>query len=217
MRDFLVEQCDMPADRVTVVRPGCNVPVVPTAEDLDRRLGRARRELLFVGRDFVRKAGDVVVDAVGMLRAEGEDVRLTVVGPDEWPLPGPVPDGVDFRGRVPREQLGEVFAATDLFVMPSRFEAYGIAFVEALSAGVPCIGRDACAMPEIIDHGVNGCLVGGLETEVVANAIATTLSDDRVYAATAGAATDVAAYYTWERAADELADFLRSRVEELAA
>ena len=217
VRDFLVEQCDVPADRVTVVRPGCNVPVVPTAEDLDRRLGRARRELLFVGRDFVRKAGDVVVDAVEMLRAEGEDVRLTVVGPDEWPLPGPVPEGVDFRGRVPRGQLGEVFAAADLFVMPSRFEAYGIAFVEALSAGVPCIGRDACAMPEIIDHGVNGCLVGDLETEVVANAIATTLSDDRVYQATAGAAADVAAYYTWERAADELADFLRSRVEDLAA
>ena len=49
-----------------------------------------------------------------------------------------------------------------------------------------------------------------------AHPIATTLSDDAVYAATAGAA-DVAAYYTWERAADELADFLRSRVEELAA
>ena len=217
VRDFLVEQCDMPADRVTVVRPGCNVPVVPMAGDLDRRLGRARRELLFVGRDFVRKAGDVVVDAVEMLRAEGEDVRLTVVGPDEWPLPGPVPEGVDFRGLVPREQLGEVFAATDLFVMPSRFEAYGIAFVEALSAGVPCIGRDACAMPEIIDHGVNGCLVHDLDTEAVAKAIATTLSDDRVYEATAGAAADVAASSTWERAADELADFLRSRVEKLAA
>jgi glycosyltransferase involved in cell wall biosynthesis len=217
VRDFLVEECDVPADRVTVVRPGCNVSVVPTAEDLDRRLGRARRELLFVGRDFVRKAGDVVVGAVETLRAEGEDVRLTVVGPDEWPLPGQVPEGVEFRGRVPREQLDEVFAASDLFVMPSRFEAYGIAFVEALSAGVPCIGRAACAMPEIIDHGVNGCLVGDLEVETVAKAIATTLSDDRVYQATAGAAADVAAYYTWERAADELADFLRSRVEELAA
>ena len=101
--------------------------------------------------------------------------------------------------------------------MPSRSEAYGIAFVEALSAGVPCIGRDACAMPEIIDHGVNGCLVGDLEAEVVAKAIATTLFDDRLYQATAGAAADVAAYYTRERAADELADFLRSRVEERAA
>ena len=217
VRNFLVEQCAVPADRVTVVRPGCNAPVVPTAVDVERRLERAHREILFVGRDFVRKAGDVVVDAVELLRAEGEDVRLTVVGPDEWPFPGPVPEGVDFLGRLPREQMGEVFATADLFVMPSRFEAYGIAFVEALSAGVPCIGRDACAMPEIIDDGVNGCLVGDLETDVVANAIATTLSDDRIYEATAGAAADVAAYYTWDRAADELADFLRSRVEQLAA
>ena len=109
VRNFLVEQCAVPADRVTVVRPGCNAPVVPTAVDLERRLERSHREVLFVGRDFVRKAGDVVVDAVELLRAEGEDVRLTVVGPDEWPLPGPVPDGVDFRGRAARA-AGRAFA-----------------------------------------------------------------------------------------------------------
>jgi hypothetical protein len=211
VRDFLVKECDVPRDRVAVVRPGCNVAVAPSVRELEWRLDRPHREVLFVGRDFGRKAGDVVVDAIVRLRADGEDVRLTVIGPETWPLPEPVPDGVTFLGRVPRARVREMLSRSDLFVMPSRFEAYGIALAEALSAGVPCVGRDAFAMPEIIQPGVNGALVEDLDPGELAGAIAATLADDRIFEAAAREAAGVRAFYSWERAARDMAGFLRSR------
>lgn len=43
--------------------------------------------------------------------------------------------------------------------MPSHFEAYGLVFIEALSFGLPCIGRDAYEMPYFIEEGVTGELI----------------------------------------------------------
>ena len=100
--------------------------------------------------------------------------------------------------------MGRLMDTHDLFVMPSRLEGFGIAFVEALSRGLPCVGRSACAMPEIIQPGVGGALIRDDDTEVLAETIAATLADDELYARCAAAAAGVRAYYTWQRAADDI-------------
>ncbi len=87
-----------------------------------------RRKLLFVGRmyesyDFYRKGGDLVVRALNVLRRDYDPaITLTVVGMDAWPLPGGVPDGVDFRGVLPPSEVKKLYDSSDLFVMPSRME-----------------------------------------------------------------------------------------------
>ena len=191
------------ADRVHVVRPAVNVPLddgpVP-----ERRTGTARR-LLFVGRDFDTKAGDQVVAALAVLRRNlGPHVSLTVAGPAAWPLPGAPPEGVDFLGSVPTAAVRALYETHDLFVMPSHFEGYGIVFVEALSRGLPCVGRRACAMPEIILPGSGGALVDSEDPVALAELVASTLADDDLYAACAAAAPAVRAAATWERAAEDV-------------
>ncbi len=64
--------------------------------------------------------------------------------------------------------------------MPSRFEAFGIAFIEALAHGVPVIGRSAFAMPEIIRPGKNGALVHTDDPAELASAIMAVLDDPAV-------------------------------------
>jgi glycosyltransferase involved in cell wall biosynthesis len=200
----------VPADRVVVVNPGANsaVPVgtpVPT-----RRAGPVQR-LLFVGRDFDTKGGAQVVAAFARVRAElGERVSLTVAGPARWPLDGAPPDGVEFLGRVPGGRVGELMDSHDLFVMPSHLEGFGIVFVEALMRGLPCIGRDACAMPEIIDAADGGRLVRGDTPAELADLVVATLADDRLYAACAAAADRRRAHFTWERAALQVVDVART-------
>jgi glycosyltransferase involved in cell wall biosynthesis len=92
----------------------------------------------------------------------------------------------------------------DLFVMPSLFEAFGIVFVEALVRGLPCIGRDAYAMPEIIDEASGGRLLRSEDPRDLAELITDALDDDDLYAACAGRAEERYVHYSWGRAAGDI-------------
>jgi glycosyltransferase involved in cell wall biosynthesis len=195
----------LPASRVHVVNPGISaVSSAVPGEVFARRL-ESRRRLLMVGKDFHTKGGDQVVRALAVLRREVDPgITLTVVGPAEWPLAGPVPDGVAFLGRLPVSELAALYDSHDLFVLPSRFEGFGIAFAEALSRGLPCVGRDAFAMPEIISVGRTGDLVRSEDPEELAKVVASVLRDDSIYRTTWETREDAARHYSWERAAADV-------------
>jgi len=192
----------VPADRVHVVPPGVAAPV-PVGTRVPRRHRGPTARLLFVGRDFDTKGGAQVVAAAELLRAH-RPVTLTVAGPQRWPLRGGVPDGVEFLGPVPHERVGELMDQHDLFVMPSVMEGFGMVFAEALQRGLPCVGRDDCAMPEIIDPVAGGRLVRSADPADLADEIAAALDDDDLYAACAAAADERRAYYSWHRAATDV-------------
>jgi glycosyltransferase involved in cell wall biosynthesis len=200
----------MPTGRVHVVNPGVNAPLDPDVPVPERGQGPTRR-LLFIGRDFETKAGDQVLAAFELLRADlGAAIELTIAGPKVWPGLGAPPPGVNYLGPVPVARVQELYDTHDLFVMPSRFEGFGIAFVEALVRGLPCIGRDACAMPEIITHSDGGRLVRSEDPTELAELIVTTLADDALYQACAAAAPLRREHYTWSRAANQVITALRT-------
>jgi glycosyltransferase involved in cell wall biosynthesis len=203
LADSLVQDGLAP-DRVHVVPPGIQSTSSAHAPLPERRQGTQRR-LLFIGRDFDTKGGDQVLAAFALLRAElGPAITLTVAGPPAWPAPGAVPDGVLFLGAVPPAQVQTLYDSHDLFVMPSRFEGFGIVFAEALSRGLPCIGRDACAMPEIIGPGSGGRLVASEDPCELAGAVLDALADDSLYARCAAEAPARRAFYSWDRAARDV-------------
>ena len=209
LAEHLVAHSGLPAGKVCVVHPGASV-----AQNLDaatlaaahaRRLAGPRRRLLFVGSEFHAKGGGTVVAALALLRRDVDpEITLTVVGPDRWVLPGEPPEGVHFLRRVPVEAVGPLYDEHDLFVLPSRYEAVGTVFVEALAHGVPCVGRNAYAMSDIVRPGVNGALVDGDDPETLADRIAGILADPAVYRRTCAEAADVARRHSWTRAADDL-------------
>lgn len=211
MRQGLVAEGVSP-ERIHVVDLGATS--VPVLDDhlraaIERRLRGDRNRLLFVGRDFVRKAGDLVVEAFVQLRATRPDLTLTIVGPAEWPLPGPVPDGVDFRGSLGYDEVGGLYATHDLFVMPSRFEAFGIVFVEAQSAGMPCVARDRCAMPELVVEGTSGTLLRSDDAGELAQRIVEALDDDELYRRCAANVDAVRQRFSWSVAAERIETVLR--------
>ena len=206
----LVNDSGLPADKVHVVYPGAT-SLSTGANVTPRRIRHgSRTKLLFIGTTFIVKAGDVVLRAFELLRESDPSLTLTIVGPDRWPVDGPVPDGVDFRGRVPRAEIAGIMDEHDLFVMPSRLEGFGMVFVEALARGLPCIGRNAFAMPELIEDGVTGAIVDTLDPVVVAQAISETLANDAIFAEVERRADDVAAGFSWDRAATRVIDIIDS-------
>ncbi len=216
----LVEQTGIPPGKVHVVPPGIsagwapadgNLAVgVPARQDRRQLPQRAapRRRLLFVGsRDFAKKGGDLVLAALAVLRREHDPrITLTVAGPRTWPLPGAPPDGVRFLGCLPPHQVASLYDRHDLFVMPSRMEPFGKVFAEALARGLPCVARDAFAMPEIVTPGVSGALVSGDDEHELAATIAAALADDALYERCHERAAEIAEYFSWERTALQVCD-----------
>lgn len=182
---------------------------VPPLDDrlraaIDARLTSERSRLLFVGRDFARKGGDLVVSAFERVRSRHPHVTLTIVGPARWPLDGPVPEGVEFLGALGYDEVSVLYGTHDLFVMPSRFEAFGIVFVEAQSAGLPCIARDRCAMPELVVDGVSGSLQTSEDPDELAGRIEATLADDELYRRCAANVDAVRQRFSWSVAAERI-------------
>ena len=169
-----------------------------------------RRKLLFIGRmyeanDFYRKGGDLVVQALSVLRREYDpEMTLTVIGMPEWPLPGGVPDGVNFLGILSSTEVAKLYDSHDLLVMPSRLEPFGLVFAEALARGMPCVARNACAMPEIVTSGVSGALIDKDDEDELAAAIISVLNDDEIYANCQDRAPRISKYFTWERTAHDM-------------
>jgi glycosyltransferase involved in cell wall biosynthesis len=196
----LVDQTGLPAHKVHIVHPGISTPALPIH---DRPIERRRRKLLFVGRDFHTKAGDLVVRSLALARRSRPDLTLTVCGPTRWPLDGSVPAGVRFLGPVPTEAMPDLYDRHDLLVMPSRLEGFGIVFAEALARGLPCIGRDDFAMSEVIRPRENGDLVTSDDPGELAERILATLSDTALYARCRMERAEVHRHFSWERAADD--------------
>ncbi len=202
----LVDLSGLPPEKVHVIHPGRSAAATEPPP-LPERSG-PRRKLLLVGRgSFTGKGGDLTLAALQILRREVDpEITLTFAGPPEWPLDTPVPDGVTFLGSVPREEVARLFDTHDLFVMPSRLEGFGIVFTEAMSRGLPCIGRDAYAMTEIIEPGVTGALISGDDPAELARVIAASLADDALYDNCAKRAPEVSSWYTWDRAGRQVVD-----------
>ena len=210
--ESLVTESGLAPEKVHVVYPGAPALSADTNTKPPRLRERPRTKLLFIGTTFLVKAGDIVLKAFELLRREDPSLTLTIVGPDTWPVEGPIPDGVDFRGRVPRSEIVSIMDEHDLFVMPSRLEGFGMVFVEAMARGLPCIGRRAFAMPELIEDGVTGAIVDTLDPAVVAQAVLNTLANDAIFAEVDRRAAEVAQRFTWERTAATMIDIIDAHV-----
>ncbi len=154
--------------------PDCaqKVRVLPFPVDLDafgrdwaserrvRGLSRGYRpRVLFMGGDFPRKGGAELFQA---WREGGFGDRADLVVVTDWPLAAnAIPAGVSIVTNVAPYSTKwlELWRSADLFVLPARHEAFGIVYEEAAASGIPAIGSDVNAVPEIIADGVTGLLV----------------------------------------------------------
>ena len=124
-------------------------PAVPPPRPEERERARAHfsaaprtRLLALVGGDPYRKGLDVARAAVAKLRAQGEDVRLLHVGGDT----APEEDGVVGLGRVSDPMLREVMVASDLLLLPSRYEGFPMIAQEAAALGLPIVASEASGL-----------------------------------------------------------------------
>jgi glycosyltransferase involved in cell wall biosynthesis len=202
---LLVDDYGVPAEHLTVVKPGTDRVATHEPRQSDEPM-----TLLTVGAIVPRKGYDVLVEALARLK--DRPWRLVIVGDntrspetaarlDEDIARYGLSDRVEIVGPVPDGDLVEFYAEADLFVLPSRFEGYGMAYTEAVAHGVPVIGTDAGAIPDTVPPGA-GILVPPDDVDALANALKQVMDDanERERLA-AGARAASASFPTWRESA----------------
>jgi glycosyltransferase involved in cell wall biosynthesis len=166
-RDSLIDDYGIPPERITVVPPGINLETFAcpdrSAPSPDRPFN-----ILFVGADFSRKGGDLLVTLA--TRPEFQDVEFNLVTRS---YRGPAAPNIRVHDRMTTnsEPLVRLFREADLFVLPTRADSHSIASLEAMAVGLPVITTPVGGIVDIIQDGETGFLVPRDDLEALADRI----------------------------------------------
>ena len=190
-----------------VVHLGTDLPSIQRA-----RIGEGPASLVTVGHLVARKRHADVLRALSVLGPRHPQLRYTIIGdgPERGALETlaarlEVSDRVELLGQLPPDEALERARTATAFVMPSTEEAFGVAYIEAMAAGIPAIGcRGEPGPEEIAAAGDGFLLVPPGDIERLTQRIDELLSDpQRLREAAQRARATVAENFTWERCGQE--------------
>lgn len=166
----LVDHYSVAPEKVTVIPPGIDTEKWKLPEP-DQDPSRPIH-LLFVGGDFERKGGMLLLEAFANV-VKSTNVHLHIVTKTEGVGDG-MPGVSVYRNVGPNsDKLLELFTLADIFVFPTLADCLPLAVLEALAAGRPIITTDVGALPEAVTHGETGLVVPVHNPAALADAIRT--------------------------------------------
>jgi glycogen(starch) synthase len=152
--------------------------------------------VLFVGRLEYRKGIDVLLSAIPKILEKNPNILFRILGDDTLPMSDGMTtykaaflssehgqnckDQVVFEGRVNDDILRDAYQTCDVFVAPSRFESFGLVFLEAMRVAKPVIGCVTGGIPEIVSDNENGLLVQPGNEEALTKAILTLADSEKL-------------------------------------
>ncbi len=207
-----------------------SVVVVSNGMDLNLFAGQVKSapsaapRLLHVGRISYEKNCQVILKAFSLILEKYPDATLDIVG-DGPALPSlkidarqlGVYDQIHFPGFVPHDELPQLYPKYDLFLTASTMETQGLVVLEAIASGLPCVGVDSYALPELIQHERNGFIVLPFDHSAMAAKAIETLSSPDLYSRFSMAGLEIARTHELHACADRLESVYQSVVEESAS
>jgi len=158
-------------EKIITVYAGTNLSITDHDKVYDGKT------ILFIGKNFERKGGRVLLDAFKYVRKEIKDARLIIVGSNIKISD----EGVIVKGAITeKKEIEKYYMGASVFALPSFFEPFGIVFAEAFAFKVPCIGTNVCAMPEIIEDEKGGFIVEPNDSKALADKLITILKDQNL-------------------------------------
>ena len=169
-----------------------------------------QRYVLGLGRVVPNKGFDLLLRAWAQIADRHPDVGLVIAGqgPQVEPLREladqlGVTDRVQLAGVLGRPEVTWVMQNSELFVMPSRVEPFGIVVLEGWRAGTAVVASSTGGAPEFVRDGVDGLLADPLDLLGLAEALHTLLSDETLRRRIATAGRDRVPEFAWSRIASQ--------------
>ena len=161
-------------NNIYIVSPGVDLEKFKSKNKFESRnklgLSQTSKILLSVGRIEPIKGYDVLINALSFLNISDDfDVRLLIIGGDSksqneldrlnsLKLKHGLSNQVNFLGAIDHDELPIYFSAADVFLMPSAYETFGIAALEASACNLPVIAPQVGGLKSVVKHGQTGFL-----------------------------------------------------------
>ncbi len=150
---------DVNPENIKCIYVGSNVKIIQSNHKVDKY---NNKNILFVGLDWKRKGGPILVSAFKKILNEVPDTQLTIVGCN----PRIKVKNVKVMGKVPLDDVPAFYENASIFCLPTLREPFGIVFIEAMHYSLPVVSNNIGALPDIVINGNNGYLANNNADEI---------------------------------------------------
>ena len=150
------------SDKMVCIPFGANIETIPELDDIALRIkNRDICHLLFLGVDWKRKGGNIVLETYHILKKRGMNVDLTICGcnPPVFKEDITIMPFLNKNNEQDLKVFRELMIKSHFMFVPSRSEAYGLVFAEASAYGMPIISTDTGGISAVVKNGQNGFLL----------------------------------------------------------
>jgi len=182
VKSRLIREYNLRPDKIAVFYDGVDLMLIDSVSIAKKE----KNTLAFVGRLVPHKHVDDLIKAVKLLKKEIPTIKLKVIGTGQeldnlrsLVTRLKLADNVSLLGAVPDKEKIKELKRSNLFVLPSTREGFGIVLVEAFASRIPCIAYSSDGVVEVIDDGINGFLVKQRDIKGLAEKIRVLLKDKK--------------------------------------
>lgn len=215
-KDDLITLYNTPPEKITVLLSGVETRFKPVTNPVSLMTMRTKYELgmrpyiLSLGTVQPRKNYERLVQSLGLLRDNGMDIDLVIVGGKGW-LDGPLyqtiaqlhlEDHVHITGFADEADLPALYTGAVCFALPSLYEGFGIPVLEAMACGTPVVTSNLSSLPEVA--GDAALLIDPYNIEELTHALARLITEDALRQQLIERGFTRAAGFTWDRSAQHL-------------
>jgi len=206
--DSMIRHYDCDPKKVVCVYAGGNAIINKVKVDAGKY---ANKHILFVGVNWVMKGGPELIEAFKKILKIHPDAQLTIVGCS----PRVDVPNCHVVGRIAVEEVSKFYERASVFCLPTRTEALGIVFIEALTHKLPIIANNIEAVPSFIDHGRTGFLVEPNNVDELARALLGLIDDPKKCQVFGQRGyRSVVEKYSWEKVGARLKDNIESAINK---
>jgi glycosyltransferase involved in cell wall biosynthesis len=224
-KDDLIELYGTPPEKITVLLSGVTSNFAPVTDTETRRDVRQRYQIpdnpyiFSVGTVQPRKNYTRLAKALAALGSDYQDIHLVIAGGRGW-LDSPIyqmirdlklTDRTHFIGFARDEDLPALYSGAECLAYPSLYEGFGFPVLEAMRCGTPVVTSTVSSIPEVA--GDAALLVDPYNVDALADALRQLISDQELRAGLITKGFKQAAWFTWERSAQQLRTVYQQVVE----
>lgn len=211
LRLSFIEEFSIPEERVHHLGVGINLENIPPEIKRDY----SHQSILFIGVDFYRKGGKQMLHAFQQVRKRLPNASLNIIGPNSLSEPAELMKGVNHLGYLNRDipeqkkQFDYAFEKASILILPSLYEPFGIAAIEAMVNQLPPLLPNSWAFPEMVTPGENGELYEQGNIDDMVDKMEQMLDNPEQLKLMGDAGRKkVLNHYTWDHVLDRLQGFI---------
>lgn len=217
-----VESIIGPANKIIYIPNGINLSKSSVKINVsDRASSIVHPSIFYVGRLIKFKGVDILIDALYEVKKQIPEIHLYIAGAgcqlkrlERKSEILDLTENITFLGYLSEAEKEYFFSESDIFVIPSRYETFGIVVLEALARGTPVIASNVGGIPDILGYGEYGILFNPEDVQDLTKSIVSLLSNSKLQKELSEKGIRRVQEYLWDDIAKETLDLYSSLVNQ---